>query len=258
MVLTPPPPGAEPGALNPIQLMLQSSGVVLVVLLVLVVFAFGVWVIWFLKSMQLGRLSATQHAFERAAETVERPDDLVALALKHRGAPGARVVMELAKRHDAGAPSADLLLAVARRAVATEQQKASTLMPTLSSIASSSPFIGLFGTVWGIMDAFLQIGVAKSASLPVVAPAIGEALVATAFGLVAAIPATIGYNFVDRKIGDLIDELTASAEAWVQVMSGQASRGTQTAPFGGAAPSAPTAGQFPAPNHNLAPQGAGG
>jgi len=258
MVLTPPLPGAEQKALNPIQLMLQSSGVVLVVLLILVAFAFGVWVIWFLKTMQLGRLRAAQHEFERATETIERPDDLVALALKHKAAPGARVVMELAKRHDAGAPSADLLMAVAKRAVATEQQKASRLMATLSSIASSSPFIGLFGTVWGIMDAFLQIGVAKSASLPVVAPAIGEALIATAFGLFAAIPATIGFNFVDKRIGDLAEELTASAEAWVQIMGGRASRGIETAPFGGAADAtAPQVGRFPAPPAGLAPQGVG-
>jgi biopolymer transport protein TolQ len=259
MVLTPPATGADPAALNPIQLMLQSSGVVLVVLLILVTFAFGVWVIWFLKAMQLGRLRAAQHGFELASETAERPDDLVALALRHKAAPGARVVMELAKRSDSGSPSTDLLLAVAKRAVATEQQKASTLMATLSSIASSSPFIGLFGTVWGIMDAFIQIGVAKSASLPVVAPAIGEALIATAFGLFAAIPATIGYNFVDKRIGDLIEELTASAEAWVQIMGGHAVRGVETAPFGGAAPArAPQPGQFPPPDPKLAPQGAGG
>jgi len=64
----------------------------------------------------------------------------------------------------------------------------------------------------------LRIGVEKSASLPVVAPAIGEALIATAFGLVAAIPATIGFNYVDKRIGDLLDELTASAEVWVETL----------------------------------------
>lgn len=88
-------------------------------------------------------------------------------------------------------------------------------MPTLSSIASASPFVGLFGTVWGIMIAFQRIGTEKSASLPVVAPAIGEALVATAFGLFAAIPATIGYNYIDRRISDLLDELSAAADVWV-------------------------------------------
>jgi biopolymer transport protein TolQ len=92
-------------------------------------------------------------------------------------------------------------------------------MPTLASIASASPFVGLFGTVWGIMDAFLRIGVEKSASLPVVAPAIGEALIATAFGLVAAIPATIGYNYVDKRIADFFDEIAAAAEGWVALFS---------------------------------------
>src|SRR4029079_14549026 len=132
--------------------------------------------------------------------------------------PGGRVVIELGRRQGQ-ALTGEFLLAVAKRAIASEQQRASILMPTLSSIASASPFIGLFGTVWGIMDAFLRIGVEKSASLPVVAPAIGEALIATAFGLVAAIPATIGFNFVDKPIGDLIEELPASAQSWAETLA---------------------------------------
>jgi biopolymer transport protein TolQ len=68
------------------------------------------------------------------------------------------------------------------------------------------------------MQAFLRIGVEKSASLPVVAPAIGEALIATAVGLVAAIPATVAYNYVDKRIGDLLDEVAASSEAWVEIL----------------------------------------
>ena len=215
----------HPEKLDPLNLMLGSSGVVLVVLCVLVAFSTGVWVIWLLKWMQLTRLQAALHRFETETERIHRNETLVAAAIKHKESPGARVVMELAKRQDQADLGADLLMAVAKRAIATEQQKASTLMPTLSSIASSSPFIGLFGTVWGIMDAFLRIGVEKSASLPVVAPAIGEALIATAFGLVAAIPATIGYNYVDRRIGDLLDELSASSETWVRVIA--AGRGTE-------------------------------
>ena len=69
------------------------------------------------------------------------------------------------------------------------------------------------------MDAFLRIGVEKSASLPVVAPAIGEALIATAVGLVAAIPATIAYNYIDKRVGDLLEEVSASADTWVQVLA---------------------------------------
>src|SRR6478735_2369062 len=209
---------ADPKSLDPIGLMLSASGVFLVVLSILIVASCSVWLIWFLKAAQIGRLRSTHHAFEKASATVERASDLIALAIQHKAAPGARVVLELAKRHHQRHLTSDLLMAVAKRAIATEQQRTMALMPTLSSIASAAPFIGLFGTVWGIMDAFLRIGVEKSASLPVVAPAIGEALIATAFGLVAAIPATIGFNFVDKRIGDLLDELTASSEVWVETL----------------------------------------
>jgi biopolymer transport protein TolQ len=209
---------AEPKSLDPIDLIRGASGVVLVVLAILVVASCLVWLIWFLKSAQISRLLSTHRAFEKASASVERASDLIALAIQHKASPGARVVLELAKRHHQRNLTSDLLLAIAKRAIATEQQRTMALMPTLSSIASAAPFIGLFGTVWGIMDAFLKIGVEKSASLPVVAPAIGEALIATAFGLVAAIPATVGFNFVDKRIGDLLDELSASAEVWVETL----------------------------------------
>ncbi|HMJ14949.1 MAG TPA: MotA/TolQ/ExbB proton channel family protein [Polyangiaceae bacterium] len=218
-------PAPETQALDPFHLMLESSGIVLAVLLVLIVASALVWIIWVLKALQLGRLRHSHLLFEKNAETIETGSDLISLALQHRDAPGARVVIELAKRHHQRNLTPDLLLAVAKRAIASEQQKASRLMPTLSSIASASPFIGLFGTVWGIMDAFLRIGLEKSASLPVVAPAIGEALIATAFGLVAAIPATIGFNYVDKRIGDLLEELSASSEAWVQTLAADHARG---------------------------------
>jgi biopolymer transport protein TolQ len=212
-------PQTELPEVNPIQLMFSSSGVVLVVLLILLGAATGVWVIWFLKSMQLRRLRNSQHRFEQEAEKASGSSDLISIALKHRESPGGRVVIELAKRHHLPNLTPDLLGAVAKRAIASEQQRASSLMPTLSSIASASPFIGLFGTVWGIMTAFIRIGVEKSASLPVVAPAIGEALIATAFGLVAAIPATIGFNYVDKRISDLIEELSASSEGWAETLA---------------------------------------
>jgi biopolymer transport protein TolQ len=212
-------------SLNPVDLALGSSGVVLVVLLILVLASLAVWVIWFLKSAQLSRLFAQNRTFEQAAARAERAPELLELANRYQSAPGARVVLELGKRRRQGGGTADFLNAVAKRAIAAEQQRASVLMPSLSSIASASPFIGLFGTVWGIMDAFLRIGVEKSASLPVVAPAIGEALIATAFGLVAAIPATIGYNFVDKRLGDLLEELQASSEVWVEMLAAERLQG---------------------------------
>jgi biopolymer transport protein TolQ len=215
-------------ALDPIQLVLGASGVVLVVLSLLAVASVLVWLIWFLKTAQLGRLRSAERNFELEAETAERAKDLIAMAFKHKDAPGARVVVELSKRHHQRGLSSELLNAVAKRALATEQQRVTSLMPTLSSIAAASPFVGLFGTVWGIMQAFLRIGVEKSASLPVVAPAIGEALIATAVGLVAAIPATIAYNYVDKRIADLLDEVGASAEAWVEVLVQDPAEGTRT------------------------------
>lgn len=216
---------------SPIDLVLDSSGVGWIVLLILGVFSTLVWVIWILKTLQIGRLRGAQHRFESAAAKASTGKQLVELALRDRASPGARVVLELAKKHESRVLSAELLLSVAKRAIVDEQQRASRLMPTLSSIASSSPFIGLFGTVWGIMDAFLKIGVEKSASLPVVAPAIGEALIATAFGLVAAIPAMIAYNFVDQRISDLLAELEASSETWVETLASAPTRDAEHAGF---------------------------
>ncbi len=205
--------------LDPLTLMLRSSGIVLVVLLILIAASVLVWLIWILKAAQMRRLSAAQHRFESEAAKLASTSELVRLSQKLDNAPGARVVLELARHQHQVGRGAEFMLAVGKRAIVVEQQRASALMPTLQSIASASPFIGLFGTVWGIMDAFLRIGVEKSASLPVVAPAIGEALIATAFGLIAAIPATIAYNYVDKRITDLLEELESSTEGWVRWFS---------------------------------------
>ena len=215
-------PTEQVAKISPIDLVRDSSGVVLGVLILLLVASFLVWVIWALKSFQLARMRAAHQRFERAAASLTTSRDLIGAALQHVAAPGARVVVELAKRHGQPRLSAELLMSVAKRAIVTERKRTSALMPMLSSIASASPFIGLFGTVWGIMDAFLRIGVMKSASLPVVAPAIGEALIATAIGLVAAIPATIAYNFIDQRIVDLLGEVEASSETWVETLAGEA------------------------------------
>src|SRR6187551_2634432 len=116
---------AEPSkaALDPIQLVLGASGVVLVVLALLAVASVVVWLVWFLKSAQLGRLRAAERNFELEAETAHGAQELIALAFKHKGAPGARIVYELAKRHQQGGGSSELLGAVAKRALATEQQR---------------------------------------------------------------------------------------------------------------------------------------
>lgn len=206
-------PEAVPIKLDPVSLILEASGPVLVVVWLLIAASVLVWVIAILKLLQLGRLSSAETNFEREADQAADAEQLFALAGRHKEAPGARVVIELSKRTG----DSRFLESVAKRAVVAEGKRAGSLMPTLSSIAAASPFVGLFGTVYGIMDAFLRIGQEKSASLPVVAPAIGEALIATAIGLFAAIPAVVAYNAISKRIDDLLMGLEASAQGWVMV-----------------------------------------
>jgi biopolymer transport protein TolQ len=98
-----------------------------------------------------------------------------------------------------------------RRAAAVEVTHLESWMSLLGTIGSTSPFIGLFGTVYGIMDAFLSIGNQQNANLPVVAPKIAEALIATAIGLVAAIPAVMAYNYFSRRVGEVADVMDGFA-----------------------------------------------
>jgi biopolymer transport protein TolQ len=212
----PPPPAETTVKLDPIALLTHASGPVKITVAILLVMSTMVWVIGVLKLLQIGRMRAHHREFEAKAIRLARADDLFDLAAQNRAAAGSRVVARLTVPGRAGA---DRLRASADRAIVTERQRASALMSPLASIASSSPFIGLFGTVYGIMDAFVRIGAAKSASLPVVAPAIGEALITTAIGLACAIPAVIFYNAIDKRITDFIAELEASAAEWVMVVA---------------------------------------
>jgi biopolymer transport protein TolQ len=94
-----------------------------------------------------------------------------------------------------------------RRAINTEVTRLTHMVPFLATTGNTTPFIGLFGTVWGIMNSFQGIGQRGSASLAVVAPGISEALVATAAGLAAAIPAVIAYNYFTQRIRVVESEL---------------------------------------------------
>jgi biopolymer transport protein TolQ len=89
----------------------------------------------------------------------------------------------------------------------------------LATVASAAPFVGLFGTVWGIMDSFREIGVMGSANLAVVAPGISEALIATATGLAAAIPAVVAYNYFNNAIKVMGTEMDAFAAEFLNIVS---------------------------------------
>lgn len=209
------PSGDTPVDMNPVKLVLDSSGPVFAVLCLLVVMAVFGWVIAILKAMQLGRMRASLHVFEKQVFNLVDAKDLFDAAARNSMSPGARVVLALSKRGG----SLKVLESMAKRAIVTEQQRGGQMLTLLASIASSAPFIGLFGTVWGIVNAFLRIAKTGETSLRVVAPAIGEALIATAIGLLAAIPALIFYNLLSRRLDDLLSELEAASEAWVTIIA---------------------------------------
>jgi biopolymer transport protein TolQ len=203
--------------LDLVTLLTNASWPVRVTTGLLIVATLLVWIIAVLKVIQLARLKAASAAFERRTRGAANGAELYAIAAEARHSPGGRVLGAIYAR--GGTSNLERLRAVADRAIVAERQSARTLMSALGSIAAAAPFIGLFGTVYGIMDAFVRIGAAKSASLPVVAPAIGEALVTTAIGLAAAIPAVIFFNFIDKRVGDFVAELEAAAGEWVSLIA---------------------------------------
>ena len=110
-------------------------------------------------------------------------------------------------------------------AVAEQSAELENRLGFLATIGSAGPFIGLFGTVWGIMNAFTAIATAENTSLAVVAPGIAEALLATALGLLAAIPAVVAYNKLSADAGRLIARLEGFADRLVALLSRQLDAG---------------------------------
>ena len=111
-----------------------------------------------------------------------------------------------------------------RVALARETDKLETSLPFLATVGSTSPYVGLFGTVWGIMNSFRALGNVKHATLAMVAPGIAEALVATAMGLFAAIPAVISYNRYSADLERLISRYQAFIEEFASILHRQAHR----------------------------------
>ena len=108
-----------------------------------------------------------------------------------------------------------------------EMERLERYMTFLASVGSTAPFVGLFGTVWGIMNSFQAIAVTKQTSLAVVAPGIAEALLATALGLVAAIPAVIGYNKISSELGRYGGRMEAFAGEFSAILSRQMEEGSE-------------------------------
>lgn len=226
-----------------IQMIRNASLMVQFVLLLLLFFSITSWSIILIKFRYLRR------AFKESGLFMEffwKSRDLSAAFNKAKqlnGSPVARIFrigyLELRKLsqsgHLAGPPAAsshgregngwngqlfgtDNVKRALRRAINTETTQMSQLVPFLATTGNTTPFIGLFGTVWGIMNSFHGIGLRGSASLAVVAPGISEALIATAAGLAVAIPAVIAFNYFMQKIRIIESDLQSFSADFLNII----------------------------------------
>ena len=195
-----------PQGLNPLRLFLDADIVVQVVMVGLLLASLWVWTIIISFSLKMASLRRASGRFEADFWASDDPEAMLA---RTRGeTPAARVasagLTEFRKSTRNGVKNAGQALARIAQAmegqVAAEADKLSARLGFLATTGSVAPFIGLFGTVWGIMNSFFQIGQQNNSSLAVVAPGISEALFATAIGLFAAIPAVIAYNRFARSV----------------------------------------------------------
>jgi biopolymer transport protein TolQ len=197
---------------NVLHLLFSTDPVVKFTLLVLVVFSVISWAIILFKYRQVKKAKKASSQFIDVFEDTDSIDEILAKSAPREGNPLYEIfssgVSDILRVRQAQAkdPTRAQKLNLEHvkknvyRATSDEMAKLEQMTPFLATTASASPFIGLFGTVWGILTAFWAIGRAGSTSLATVGPYIAEALIATAVGLAAAIPAVIAYNYFVSKI----------------------------------------------------------
>ena len=198
--------------------------VVKLVLIVLIYFSVVSWAIIFYKLLQVYRANKESERFLEFFWKTKRFDTISTQLDRFPNSPLSLMFnegyTELKKLIEAGEQQVDDPTVIStdvggidnisralRRATTSEITRLEKYTTFLATTGSTAPFIGLFGTVWGIMTAFKGIGETGSASLAVVAPGIAEALIATAIGLVAAIPAVMGYNHFQNKIRVVVAQM---------------------------------------------------
>ncbi len=202
-----------------LHILFSSDPVVKATLLVLILFSIISWAIIFFKFLQIRKARKSSESFLQVYDRSDSLEGLLTQPAARDGNPlyeifssGMSNLLHAKQNKNAAihGKSAINLEHVRKniwRAERSEMQKLEQMTPFLATTASASPFIGLFGTVWGILTAFWAIGQQKSSSLAVVGPYIAEALIATAVGLAAAIPAVIAYNYFVNKIKNLGKDL---------------------------------------------------
>ena len=200
-------------SINLVSLILDASLLVQIVMGILLLASLICWVLIFRMSARLGSARRHDEMFEswfwagddlgKLYQGVQNSPDRQGLA--HIFYVGYAEMLRLAKKRFAPDDVIDNVERKLRVGLGREQQVLESGLPVLASIGSVTPYIGLFGTVWGIMNAFLGLSQAEQVSLSAVAPGIAEALIATAMGLFAAIPAVLAYNHFTAKSAKLYD-----------------------------------------------------
>jgi biopolymer transport protein TolQ len=228
--------------LSIIQLVLHASWVVQLVMLILVTMSIASWAAIFRKLFSIKRVKSLNDIFERDFWSGTSLNDLFAAAAQNARAAGpmerifASGMREYQKLRERRITDAGTLLDGARRAMRASFQRemdaVESSLSFLASVGSVSPYIGLFGTVWGIMHAFTGLASMQQVTLATVAPGIAEALVATAIGLFAAIPAVIAYNRFAREIDRVSIHLETFIEEFSNILQRNIGSGAMASPAG--------------------------
>ena len=214
---------AEASMINPVALFMEADIVVQAIMIGLAIASLWSWAVIADKAMRFSALNRLANTFEAAVGSGRSLEDVAAQAGPNPEHPLPRMLVialadwrEARTRGPLTENQANLLMARIDRAldslIAREGQRVENGLGVLSVVATSSPFIGLFGTVWGIMNAFGAIALSGNTNLATVAPAISEALFATALGLAAAIPAYIAYNKFSIDAGKFTGRLESFAD----------------------------------------------
>ena len=224
--------------LSILELVKHASVVVQIVLVLLLAVSLASWSIIFGKAIGLKRLKADNEEFDREFWAGRTLQELYQDASRASGPPSpqerifAAGMREFLKLRERRVIDVGTLLEGSRRAMRASYQREMDVVESrldfLGSVGSVSPYIGLFGTVWGIMHAFTGLSNMQQVTLATVAPGIAEALVATAIGLFAAIPAVLAYNNFSRDI----DRIATHLESFIEEFSNILARNTQPAAGG--------------------------
>ncbi|MCI0469372.1 MAG: protein TolQ [Nitrospirae bacterium] len=199
--------------LSAFQLILRAGFIVKAVLLILLFFSIVSWTIIILKWRHFSKADHETSKFLKTYDSTQNPKDLFFTAKRFHFSPLANLFRSV--HAEKTYTERDELKRMLKRYTALESAHLERYLNFLATTGSTTPFIGLFGTVWGIMNSFKGIGSAGSASLAVVAPGIAEALIATAIGLAAAIPAVVAYNYYLSRANRMIIETEDFAEELV-------------------------------------------